>query len=249
MVIKAIIFDVNGTLTDIRTTEWDDNIYRIISNLLSYQGIVLDAEAVKYFYFQSMKEQRIAAGEHHAEFDAVGIFRDMISRHMTEYTRNLPVEKLEQLPGVLAETYRAASRQQLHLYPGVEITIRQLHQQYRLGVITDGQTAYAVPELHAVGMSRYFDTIIVSGDYGYRKPDARLFQAALTAMNLQPTDVLYVGNDMYRDIYGAQRLGIKTVFFKSNQGVQDKDGVNPDYIIYSFPELLDAVRYFEASGY
>ncbi|MBE3088492.1 MAG: hypothetical protein IMZ71_05210 [Chloroflexi bacterium] len=38
---------------------------------------------------------------------------------------------------------------------------------------------------------------------------------------------------------------MKTVFFKSNQGMQEKEGVKPDYIIYNFPELLNAIRFFE----
>jgi len=66
-------------------------------------------------------------------------------------------------------------------------------------------------------------------------------------MEMQPSEVVFVGNDMYHDVHGAQRLGIKTVFFKSNQGLQDKDGVKPDYIIYNFPELLNAIRFFEDS--
>ena len=245
MIIKGIIFDVNGTLSDIRTNEWHDDVYRVISNLLSYQGIALDANAVKYFYFQIMKEQRMASGERHPEFDAISIFREMIARHMTDFTHSLSTEKLEHLPKLLAETHRAVSRLQLQLYPGVEHIIRQLHPKYHLAIISDGQTAYAIPELNAVGLSGYFDPVIVSGDFGYRKPDQRLFSAALTAMNMAPSEVLYVGNDMYRDVYGAQRLGIKTVFFKSNQGKQEKEGVSPDYIIYAFPELLNAIRFFE----
>ena len=106
-------------------------------------------------------------------------------------------------------------------------------------------TPYALPELHAAGLSGYFDPIIISGDIGYRKPDLRLFSAALSAMKMDSSEVLYVGNDMYRDIYGAQRLQIKTIFFKSNQGQQEKDGVKPDYIIYKFPELLNAIQYFK----
>jgi putative hydrolase of the HAD superfamily len=133
----------------------------------------------------------------------------------------------------------------LQLYPGVEDTIRQLQPRYRLAIISDGQSAYAVPELNAVGLSAYFDPIIISGDFGYRKPDARLFATALAAMKLTPAEVLFVGNDMYRDVHGAQKQGIKTVFFKSNQGNQEKEGVKPDYIIYSFPELLNAIRFFE----
>ena len=245
MMVKGIIFDVNGTLCDIRTNEWHDDVYRVLSNLLSYQGIALDPEMVKSLYFQAMKEQRAALSGPHREFDAVGIFRLIISQHATDFTRALPAEKLEQLPLLLAETHRAASRFRLALYPGVEETIRQLHSKYRLAIVSDAQTAYAVPELNAIGLTGYFHPVIVSGDYGYRKPDERLFVAALEAMNMDPCHVLFVGNDMYRDVYGAQRLNIKTVFFQSNQGTQEKEGVKPDYIIYAFPELLAAIRFFE----
>jgi putative hydrolase of the HAD superfamily len=206
---------------------------------------VLGPKAVKDSYFQIMADQRAASGERHPEFDAVGIFREIITRHSTDFTRRLPPEKLEQLPRLLAETHRAASRYGLQLYPGVEDTIKQLLPTYHLAIITDGQTAYAIPELHAVGLFGYFDPVIVSGDFGYRKPDKRLFERALTAMKMEPSEVVFVGNDMYNDVLGAEKLGMKTVFFQSNQGQQDKRGVEPDYIIYHFPELLNAVRFFE----
>jgi putative hydrolase of the HAD superfamily len=245
MIVKGIIFDINGTLTDIKTDEWHDDVYRVISNLLSYQGISLNPSIIKNLYFQMVKEQRVAYGRPHPEFDAIGIFREIVKQHATHFTRGLPAEKLEQLPRLLAETHRAASRFRLQLYPGVEDTLRQLHQKYRLAIISDGQTAYAIPELNAVGLSIFFDPIIISGDFGYRKPDQRLFTAALTAMGMSPTEVLFVGNDMYRDIYGAQKYGMKTVFFMSNQGMQEREGVKPDYIIYTFPELLNALHFFE----
>ena len=41
MSIKGVIFDVNGTLIDIHTNEWHDDVYRVVSNLLSYQGCLL----------------------------------------------------------------------------------------------------------------------------------------------------------------------------------------------------------------
>ena len=78
MIVKGIIFDINGTLSDIHTDEWHEDVYRVISNLLSYQGISLDPQVVKDLYFQIMKEQRTACGERHPEFDAVGIFRDKV---------------------------------------------------------------------------------------------------------------------------------------------------------------------------
>jgi putative hydrolase of the HAD superfamily len=245
MHVKGIIFDVNGTLTDIQTNEWHDDVYRIMSNLLSYQGIALEPHAVKDLYFQIMKEQRAARDGSHPEFDAIDIFRTIITQHSTDFTRGLPTQKLEQLPILLAETYRAASRFRLQPYPGVVDTIRHLHQKYHLAIISDGQAAYTIPELNAVGLSGYFDPIIISGNFGFRKPHERLFTAALSAMKMEPSEVLFVGNDMYRDVYGAQRLGMKTIFCKSNQGMVEKERVKPDYIIHHFPELLNAIRFFE----
>lgn len=245
MLIKGIIFDINGTLTDINTNEWHDDVYRVISNLLSYQGILLAPHVVKDLYFQIMKEQRAAHAELHPEFDAIAIFREIVTQHATDFTRSLPTKKLEQLPLLLAETYRAASRFRLQLYPGVMDTLRQLQPKYHLAAITDAQVVYALPELNAVGLSGYFDPLIVSGSFGYRKPDERMFTSVLTAMKMHPSDVLFVGNDMYRDVSGGKKIGMKTVFFKSNQGAQEKAGVQPDYIIYNFPELLNAIRFFE----
>jgi len=245
MVIRALLFDINGTLIDILTNEWHDDIYRTLSNLLSYQGIALGPNAVKDAYAQIMKEQKAASEEHHPEFDVVGIFREIITRHATGFTHCLPPEKLEQLPLFLAETHRAASRFRLQLYKGVAETIAQLLPKYRLAIVSDGQSAYAVPELNAVGLLDFFDPVIISGDFGIRKPDQRLFENALAIMRLEPSEVLFVGNDMYRDVYGARKLGMKTVFFRSNQGQQEKEGVEPDYIIYTFPELLSALRFFE----
>lgn len=244
MKFKGIIFDINGTLSDIQTNEWHDDVYRVISNLLSYQGIALDPEVVKFHYFQIMKEQRAACVDRYPEFDAIGIFREIIAQNATDFTHALPAEKIQQLPTLLAEAHRAASRFRLQPYPGVEETLRQLHAKYRLAIVSDGQTAYAIPELHAVGLSGYFDPVVVSGHFGYRKPDERLFRAALTAMEMEPAEVLFVGNDMYRDVYGARRLGMKTVFFKSNQGTQEREGVQADYNIFAFPELLDAILFF-----
>jgi putative hydrolase of the HAD superfamily len=245
MIIRGLIFDINGTMTDIHTNEWNDDIYRILSNLLSYQGIALEPNEVKDLYFQIMKEQRLASKEKYPEFDAVGIFREIIIRHATDFTLSMPLEKRKQLPVFLAETYRAASRYRLQLYSGVEETLKQLFGKYHLAIISDGQTAYAIPELNAVGLVGFFDPILISGDFGFRKPDSKLFESALNIMQMKPQEVLFVCNDIYRDVYGARKLGIKTVFFRSNQGQQEIKEVEPDYIIYTFPELLNAIRFFE----
>ena len=68
--------------------------------------------------------------------------------------------------------------------------------------------------IQQAGTAADFDTADLSCDYGFRKPDRRLFKAALSKLEIESENVIFVGNDMYRDIFGARQLGIKTVFFR-----------------------------------
>jgi putative hydrolase of the HAD superfamily len=61
-------------------------------------------------------------------------------------------------------------------------------------------------------------------------------------MKLLPAEAIFVGNDMYRDIYGASRLGIKTIFVDSNQGAKSYENVTPDYIAHRFEDVLKGVE-------
>ena len=249
MNIRGLIFDINGTLIDIRTDESYDDIYRVISNFLSYQGVLLSPATVRELYFKAMKDQLKASRERYPEFDAVAIFREMVTGHASDYTLKLSAEKFTQLPHILAEVYRSVSRFKLQLYPGVEEIVGQLHEKYRMAALSDGQSAWAVPELHAVGLLKYFSPIVISGDVGYRKPDRRIFEGVLSAMGLSASEVLFVGNNLYRDVFGAQQVGMKTVYCRAN-GLEERNeeearGVKAGYDIYGFSEVLHAISFFE----
>ena len=245
MNIQAILFDINGTLIDIQTDEGSEEIYRGISHFLTYQGIYIHRWEVRDEYFRLMEEQRRASGEAFPEFDAVELWRQFLRRR-PEACHSMPPEKLRWMPIFLAEMYRGISRFRLQLYPEVKTALDELAQRFKLAALSDAQSAWALPEMRAVGIEAYFQPIIVSGDLGFRKPDKRIFEAALNGLDLPPENVLFVGNDMYRDIYGAKQFGMKTVFFSSNQGRQTANGVEPDYIIYRFAELRQAIAFFEA---
>src|SRR5205823_416726 len=230
MDIRALLFDVNGTLIDIETDEGLEEIYRAIGHFLMYQGISLHRWEVRDLYFQLMQQQRAESAETFAEWNAVEVWREFLRSKASDYTRSLPAEKREQLPLFLAELHRGIARKRLRLYPQVQEVLDQLRPHYRMAVVTDAQSAYAVPELHAVGLLNSFNSVIVSGDYGYRKPDVRLFQKALDALEMHPAQALYIGNDMYRDIFGAQQAGLRAIFCSSNQGEKYYPGVHPDYV-------------------
>ncbi len=238
MDIRAVAFDVNGTLVRILTEDGIDQIFRSAAHFLTYQGIALHRDQVRDLYFQIMKEQLRASPEEYPEFDAIGIWRSIIEGHMTDFTRTLSVRKLEQMPLFLAEMSRGISRRRLGLYPHVREVLDVLRERYPLALVTDSQSAHARGELHKVGLLDYFDPIIVSGDHGYRKPDRRLFEFALHGMGVAARNALHVGNDMYRDIYGAQEVGMKTVMFDSDQGAKVHLDCVPDYTIADFRDLL-----------
>jgi len=246
MDLRAILFDVNGTLIDIETDERRDKIYRAIGRFLQYQGVMLEPEAIRDHYFRIMAEQRESSPEPHPEFDAVALWRTLLQEAATDYLERLPAEKLRQLPLFLAELHRALSRRRLELFPNVRAVLDELRLTYALGVVTDAQSAYAAPELRIVGLEGVFATVIVSGDHGYRKPDPRLFAAALAALNVRPEEAIYVGNDMYCDVFGAREAGMRTVFWPTQYGRKEHADVAPDYVIHDFAHLRDAVQFLAA---
>ncbi len=245
MIVKGIIFDINGTLININTDESNEQIYRSISHLLKYYGIRTSRNDVREGYYQILKEQRRTGGETFPEFDAVAIWRQFLNDRLARSGAAMPKNKLAVLPHFLAELYRGISLNRLDLYPEVREVLDELRPRYRLAALSDAQSAWAVPEMRMVGLDEYFYPIVVSGDLGYRKPDPRIFALALHRMHLPPENVVFVGNDMYRDIHGARQAGMRTVFFATGQGQQQMDGVEAHYNIYRFGELRNAIQFFE----
>jgi putative hydrolase of the HAD superfamily len=236
--ITAVAFDVNGTLVHIRTDEHREDIFRSIGHFLTYQGIDMRRHQVRDEYFDRLKGQQRDSPHQYPEFDAVAIWRSIIDDYASDYTRELPPERLAQLPLTLAEIYRGVSRKKLKLYPHVREVLEALRQRFSLAIVTDAQTAYARGELHKVGLTHYFDPIIVSGDHGFRKPDPRLFEYALAGLGVAAAQTAYVGNDMFRDIYGAREAGMRTIMFVSDQGTKHYEDCEPDYRITDHRELL-----------
>ena len=235
--IRALAFDVNGTLVDIVTDESMEEIYRSIRRFLSLQGIDLQRDQLRDLYFRLMKEQQTASHEPYPEYDAVRIWRKILSDLGTDYTRSLPNAKLQQMPLFLAEIYRSLSRKRLQLYPYVLEALNKLRSRFPMAIVTDAQSAYARGELHKVGLLDYFSPIVISGDYGYRKPDARLFLKVLESLGVAAEQTLFIGNDIYRDIYGARQAGMKTLMVNSPHGDKSYEGVSPDFTISDYREL------------
>jgi len=242
MAIQGILFDLYGTLVDIETDESMEEIYRGIAHYLTYQGIQLHRGEVRDRYYRIMKEQKEASGEEHPEIDVEAIWNALLREEGIT-----SVYRRRKLALILAQIYRGISRTRLQLYPDVKRVLGELRPVYRLAIISDAQACFALPEIRAVGLEGYFDPIIISSTLGFRKPDSRLIEEALDAMRLTPQEAICVGNDMYRDIYGASRIGIKTIYTDSNQGAKSHGDTAPDYIAHRFADVLAGVEFLTGS--
>jgi putative hydrolase of the HAD superfamily len=244
MAIRALLFDVNGTLIDIETDEWMDEAYRAIAHFLNYQGIALHRGEVRDLYFQIMKEQFSASIERYPEFDVVAVWRELLRRYATDYTRSLGADKLRQMPLFIAELQRGISRKRLVAYPQILEALTQLKTTHLLAVVSDAQTAYALPELRSAGFDGYFAPIVISGDYGYRKPDPRLFQTALAELQIAPEEAIFVGNDRFRDVFGARQAGMRTILYCPRGNPGGTPETEPDYLLYQYADLPRAIEFF-----
>jgi len=107
------------------------------------------------------------------------------------------------------------------LVPGMAQALRQFKAQgHRLALVADARPETPANVLRQHGLYDLFDMIAVSEALGASKPDPRLFRAALDALGVTAADygrVVMVGNNLERDIAGANRLGLISVFFHVNE--------------------------------
>ena len=248
--VDAVIFDINGTIVDIETEEWGRTTLRQISRYLSYLGIACGTSELVELVRGGVRRQVEASAERHPEFDAVALWRSAIDTLSGGDTSSAsgarawaaPILSDADLPLHLAQLQRALSRRRLRPYPEVEEVLAALRPKYKLAIVSDAQKAYARHELAESGLAGYFDAIVVSGELGFRKPDPRIFQAALTAVGTTADRAIFVGNDMHRDVFGPAQVGMRTIFTPTRFGDKDFPGAKPDYVAHNFGAVLDGVR-------
>jgi len=236
MAIKGILFDLYGTLIDIETDESLEEIYRAIAHYLTYHGIYLHRGEVRNRYWEILRQQKEESKEEYSEIDVEAIWNTFLKNEGLE-----PLPSRQNLAVTLAQLFRGISRTRLRLYPEVKRILDELRPGYLLGIISDAQPCYALPEIRAARLEGYFDPVIISAPRGYRKPDPRLWGEALQIMKLNPSQAIYVGNDMYRDIFGAQRVGIRTIFVDSNQGAKSYQNITPDFFAVRFEQVMEGI--------
>jgi putative hydrolase of the HAD superfamily len=114
-------------------------------------------------------------------------------------------------PAAVAASYRDAIRRDLAPVDGAESLVRELSEDYRVGLLTDGPTRAQYAKLEHLGWLDLFDTTVVTGALPAGKPDRRAFRAVLEALEVDPPETVFVGDNPEADIKGAAAAGLVTV--------------------------------------
>lgn len=114
--------------------------------------------------------------------------------------------------------------------------LEALKGKYKLGILTNGTKDGQRKKISTALNLSDFDVVIISGDYGYKKPDIRLFNEAVRQFGVLPEEIVYVGDSFGKDVMGAYRAGMKPVWIWPDDGrIQQTDITR----IYRLKELLD----------
>ena len=125
------------------------------------------------------------------------------------------------------------------LYPEVEKTLGDLRGRgLTLGIISNWSTRLR-SIARATGLEPLVDFIVVSSEVGARKPDPRIFRAALERAGTAPSETVYVGDQVEDDVRGSERMGIRPFLVRRKPGAPE--GVDPNVILRDLSGLAPAL--------
>ena len=138
------------------------------------------------------------------------------------------------------------------LIPGADELLHELKRRcYPLALVADGPVATFENNLRPYGLYNLFDVYSISETIGVLKPHPKMFQGALSKLNISSGDygkVVMVGNYLSRDIKGANNLGIISVWldWAPRRSKVPADGTEqPKFTIKKPLELLDVIAKLE----
>lgn len=115
----------------------------------------------------------------------------------------------------------------IHLYDGVAEMIEELKKKgIKIGIITDGRPEGQKNKIEALGLD--VDDVIITDELGgtqFRKPCDIAFRILQTRWRLAPSQMVYVADNPAKDFQAPRQLGMKSVYFKNEDGLYSRTGI------------------------
>ena len=226
--IKAVIFDLDNTLLDFKKMK-EYGVHAAISAMVE-AGLDCDEdEAYKYIfkiYHQKGWEYQL-------------IFDDFL-KHQTGKVSN-------KLLAAAIVAYRRAKEASLLVYPNVRRTLIHLIKNgIKIAVVSDAPSREAWMRIYYLNLHHVFDIVLTFDDTKEHKPSPVPFKMALKQLDITPDEAIMVGDWPERDVVGASKVGIKTVFARYGDTSDVKDSgadweVDDIYEVVSIVDELNSV--------
>jgi len=250
MRLKAVVFDMGDTL--ILTDRWDyDKSLRKLLQSLQRDNVVVSVpfEDFKQVYFEVRNQMYRKSEPSLEEVD----FRFRVAETLKKFNYDLSHESTVVANAV--EGFVDAFIEDSRMEDYVPSILARLKERYKLGMVSNFAYAPGLRRaLRHFHITPFFDAIVISGELGFRKPHQRIFEEALAALAVRADEVVFVGDSLKADVYGAKEAGFKTVLVE-NVGLRknpfaipgelDPFPVQPDFTIAclaNLPEVLSALQ-------
>jgi len=220
---KAILFDLDDTL-------WPIAPVIAAAEVLLHDWLTTHAPKVaQQFSIEAMRQQRLLLLE----------AQPQLHGNLIEVRRaglRSAFAAAGEDPALIDAALRhfMAARNKVTPYDDVLPGLAWLQQRMLVGSISNGNA-----DLDIIGLAQHFKISIAAADFGVPKPDATIFLAGCEALGVAPHEAVYVGDDLYFDVTGAQNAGMRAVWMnRRGSDAHLAAGVQPDAICSNFDELL-----------
>lgn len=158
-------------------------------------------------------------------------------------TPEFPAERIIPLGVELTYQFRKSKGQRVLVEAGREVIDELFKRGYTLGIISNLIGTKEIPEwLLTDNLDPYFKSVLLSSEFGKRKPDPSIYLEAAHRAEVDPAHCVYVGDNLDRDVTGTRAAGFGMVIIilslEELAAATLTETNRPDRIIHEFRELL-----------
>ena len=244
--IKAVMFDMGGTLEDLYSDERNDKATaHALYEILKRHDIDVPYEAEPLW---DIVGAGIQAYKKHSELTLIELKPEEIWCDWG--FKDVPVdrEKLAEISEEIAHMWETTfydRRLREHAAEMLKALKEDLNMHVSV-VSNTGSLFQVFSTLKNYGVRQYFDEITLSSIVGYRKPHPNIFRIACAQAGLDPSECSFVGDTLSRDVVGPRKMGFGRVFkinsFLTPQKDIGKFSVEPDYQITDIYDVYTLLK-------
>jgi HAD superfamily hydrolase (TIGR01509 family) len=245
--IRAVVFDLGGTLLEYKLpgTDWTQferaGAKAALAHLVSQGHRLPEPEAFVADLVAELQSRWQRVTEQGGNLRLSDLLRHVCARHAIALSLAAADET--------AHHYVTPLSAQARALPGAKETLQTLRAQGRkIGLISNTMWPgrYHLADLARYELLDYFHHTLFSADVGFWKPQPQIFARSLAALEVTPSEAVFVGDYLPHDIAGAQRAGMRGIHISS--GEFSADSVEPDGRIQTLAELPPLIAQWEGEA-